>query len=125
MKLTPSAKLVYGFSAPTQVSGLLQASHSGDQTILADELTISGDHGALGSARHRHHEPSPPVADALRADALRLGRLRYCPVCDGCRATKARAFAAGTADRANRLILSHGLGVGFTPGREVRHASDR
>lgn len=49
MKLTPSAELVYGFSAPTQVIGLLQASHSSDQTIiasdqtiLADELTISG-----------------------------------------------------------------------------------
>lgn len=50
MKLTASAERVYGFSAPTQVIRLLQASHSSDQaipasdqTILADELTISGD----------------------------------------------------------------------------------
>lgn len=25
----------------------------------------------------------PPMAEALHAEALRLGRLRYCPVCDG------------------------------------------
>lgn len=43
MKLTASAQLVYGFSAPTQVIGLLQASHSRDQSILAEELTLSGD----------------------------------------------------------------------------------
>lgn len=43
MKLTASAELVYGFSGPTPVIGLLQASHSSDQTLLADALTISGD----------------------------------------------------------------------------------
>ncbi|MGO4736576.1 transglutaminase family protein [Bosea sp. 2KB_26] len=43
MKLLASAQLVYGFFAPTQVIGLIQASHSSDQSIIADELTVSGD----------------------------------------------------------------------------------
>ncbi|WP_210207911.1 hypothetical protein [Bosea caraganae] len=43
MKLTASAELVYNFTAPTQVIGLLQASRSGDQTILSDELVLGPD----------------------------------------------------------------------------------
>ncbi|TCR65699.1 transglutaminase family protein [Bosea sp. BK604] len=41
MKLTASAELVYEFTAPTQVIGLLQAAHSTDQTILSEELVLS------------------------------------------------------------------------------------
>ncbi|KFC69379.1 hypothetical protein FG93_03425 [Bosea sp. LC85] len=51
MKLTPSAKCVYGFSAPTQVIGLLQASHSSDQTILAsDQAILASDQTLLGTS---------------------------------------------------------------------------
>lgn len=40
MKLTASAELVYNFTGPTQVIGLLQASRSDDQTILSEELAL-------------------------------------------------------------------------------------
>lgn len=59
MKLTASAELVYNFTGPTQVIGLLQASHSGDQTILSEELTLSPDapliedEDSLGDRRFR------------------------------------------------------------------------
>ena len=139
MKLTASAELVHGLSAPTQVIGLLLATHSSDQailasdqTILADALTISGDvrpvedetasgnrrsghasrarraragyrrHGALGSARHRGHEPSPPDAACgcvqAGAPALLPG-LRWLPSDEGARLCRGNRWPGQSFDR--------------------------
>lgn len=38
----------------------------------------------------------PPMTDALHADALRLGRLRYCPVCDGYEVTGQNVAVIGS-----------------------------
>lgn len=42
MKLIASAQLVHAFSARVQLIGWLQASHSRDQSILMEELTVNG-----------------------------------------------------------------------------------
>lgn len=42
MKLIASTQLVHAFSAPMQVVGWPQASHSRDQSILMEELAVSG-----------------------------------------------------------------------------------
>lgn len=38
----------------------------------------------------------PPIADALHAEALMLGRLRYCPVCDGYEVTGQNVAVIGS-----------------------------
>lgn len=42
----------------------------------------------------------PPIAEALHAEALRLGRLRYCPVCDGYEITDQNVAVIGSDARA-------------------------
>ncbi len=59
MRLTVSAELQYGFGAPTQVIGLIQAARSADQTILSETLTVAEgcrvleDEGPGGERRFR------------------------------------------------------------------------
>lgn len=42
----------------------------------------------------------PPINDALHAEGLRLGRLRYCPVCDGYEVTGQDVGVIGSGARA-------------------------
>jgi thioredoxin reductase (NADPH) len=42
----------------------------------------------------------PPIDEALHAEALKLGRLRYCPVCDGYEITDQNVAVIGSGARA-------------------------
>ncbi|MDP5278034.1 NAD(P)/FAD-dependent oxidoreductase [Sphingomonas sp. DG1-23] len=55
---------------------------------------------ATGVVNHR-----PEMDDALHAEALRRGLLRYCPICDGYEVTDKRVGVIGTGDRGTNEAL--------------------
>ena len=82
-----------------------------------DHFTVSTDHGnyraravllATGVVNHR----PPGMDDALHAEALERGLLRYCPICDGYEVTDRKVGVIGTSDHgtAETLFLR-----GYTP----------
>ena len=74
-----------------------------------DDLVGLGDFGAMpartvllatGVTNRR-----PCIEDALHAEALKSGRIRYCPVCDGFEVTDRRVAVVGTGDHGTREAL--------------------
>ncbi len=55
---------------------------------------------ATGVVNHR-----PEMDDALHAEALQRGLLRYCPICDGYEVTDRRVGVIGTGDRGTNEAL--------------------
>lgn len=55
---------------------------------------------ATGVVNHR-----PDMDDALHAEALQRGLLRYCPICDGYEVTDRRVGVIGTGDRGTNEAL--------------------
>lgn len=55
---------------------------------------------ATGVVNHR-----PAMPDALHAEALRRGLLRYCPICDGYEVTDKRVGVIGTGDHGMREAI--------------------
>nr|WP_294815261.1 NAD(P)/FAD-dependent oxidoreductase [uncultured Sphingomonas sp.] len=55
---------------------------------------------ATGVVNHR-----PEMEDALHAEALHRGLLRYCPICDGYEVTDRRVGVIGTGDRGTNEAL--------------------
>lgn len=51
------------------------------------------------------NRPPPMIDDALHAEALAAGRLRYCPICDGYEVTDQRLAVLGTGERGRKEAL--------------------
>jgi thioredoxin reductase (NADPH) len=65
---------------------------------------------ATGVVNHR-----PEMDDALHAEALQRGLLRYCPICDGYEVTDRRVGVIGTGDRgANEALFLRGYTADVT-----------
>ncbi|NIJ20418.1 thioredoxin reductase (NADPH) [Sphingomonas naasensis] len=65
---------------------------------------------ATGVVNHR-----PAMDDALHAEALRRGLLRYCPICDGYEVTDKRVGVIGTGDRGtNEALFLRGYSTDVT-----------
>ena len=65
---------------------------------------------ATGVVNHR-----PAIDDALHADALQRGLLRYCPICDGYEVTDKRVGVIGTGERGiNEALFLRGYTADVT-----------
>jgi thioredoxin reductase (NADPH) len=65
---------------------------------------------ATGVVNHR-----PEMDDALHAEALQRGLLRYCPICDGYEVTDKRVGVIGTGDRGtNEALFLRGYSADVT-----------
>lgn len=67
----------------------------GDRAVSARTVLL-----ATGVVNHR-----PEIDDALHAEALARGLLRYCPICDGYEVTDKRVGVIGTGDHGMREAI--------------------
>lgn len=67
----------------------------GDRAVAARTVLL-----ATGVVNHR-----PEIDDALHAEALQRGLLRYCPICDGYEVTDKRVGVIGTGDHGMREAI--------------------
>lgn len=81
------------------LEGRVQAidQHSAGFTALGQDFAFSARSVLIATGVTNRR---PPIDEALHAEALRLGRLRYCPVCDGYEITDQNVAVIGSDARA-------------------------